>query len=211
MIDASLAHVADGLRLAASPCVTSSFQADCVVLLHMLRTVRPDIPVLFIDTVHHFTETTAYAQRLAAAWSLNLITVRSTAPHQGLWQQSTEACCAQHKTEPLFHALSDYDTWFTALRREQSPTRSGLEPTGVFRLPSGHRLRKVNPLLHWTLPDVLSYAHIHEIPLLPLYERGYTSIGCFPCTQLPSDPSDPRSGRWGGLRKECGIHIEPQA
>jgi phosphoadenosine phosphosulfate reductase len=211
MIDESLAHVAEGLRQAKSPCVTSSFQADCVVLLHVLRAVRPDIPVLFIDTAHHFTETTAYAQRLAKAWSLNLVTVRSTSPHQGLWQQSTESCCAHHKTGPLFAALEEFDTWFTALRREQSPTRSALEANGTFRLPSGKQLHKVNPLLGWTLRDVLSYAHVHEIPLLPLYERGYTSIGCFPCTQLPSDPSDPRSGRWGGARKECGIHIEPQA
>jgi phosphoadenosine phosphosulfate reductase len=195
------------LALAKRPCVTASFQADCVVLLHLLRQRVPDIPVLFIDTAHHFAETLAYRDALVADWQLNLVEVRHAAPELGLWRTSTHACCALNKVGPLFAALENYDTWFTGLRREQAESRASLEPVSEFRLPTGTTLRKVSPLAEWTIRDVEAYARIHEIPLLSLYERGYTSIGCEPCTAVPTDPSNPRSGRWLGQKLECGIHL----
>ena len=201
--------IAEQLATAAAPCVTSSFQAECVVLVHMLRSVRPDIPVLFLDTVHHFPETYGYRDQIAARWGLNLVNLRADDPAPGLWQQSTEACCARHKVGPLFTALSAYDTWFTGLRREQSPSRANLAEVEPFRLPTGATLRKISPLAAWTTRQVWDYAKTHDVPLLPLYARGYTSIGCEPCTSLPSDPANERSGRWGGQKLECGIHIQP--
>ena len=203
-----LASIDDELARAKRPCVTSSFQAECVVLLHLLRQRLPDIPVLFIDTAHHFAETIAYRDALAADWRLNLVNVHNAEPQIGLWRTSTHACCAHNKVGPLFAALENYDTWFAGLRREQSISRAQLEPASNFRLPTGTILRKVSPLAEWTSRDVAAYAHIHEIPLLPLYARGYTSIGCEPCTALPIDPSNPRSGRWSGQKLECGIHLE---
>jgi phosphoadenosine phosphosulfate reductase len=195
---------------ASAPCVTSSFQAECVVLLHMLQQVRPDIPVLFLDTVHHFPATLAYRDEIASKWKLNLITLRAAAPEPGLWQRDLKACCGKHKVEPLFGALEQHDTWFAGLRRGQSPTRAALEPIESFALPTGKVLRKISPLAHWSTKDVWAYAKAHQIPLLPLYELGYTSIGCEPCTTLPLDPSNDRSGRWGGQKLECGIHLEKQ-
>jgi phosphoadenosine phosphosulfate reductase len=177
----------------------------------MLRTRRPDIPVLFVDTDHHFRETCEYRDRLAREWSLNLVTVRANERRVGLWHQSTDACCARHKVGPLFAALEEYDTWFTALRREQSPSRANLEHVAPFRLPTGTTVRKVAPIAAWTMRDVETYAFVHEIPLLPLYARGYTSIGCEPCTRPPIDPTNPRSGRWLGQKLECGIHVEAPA
>jgi phosphoadenosine phosphosulfate reductase len=200
--------IAAELARAERPCVTSSFQSECVVLTHLLREVRPDIPVLFIDTLHHFAETYAYRDQLANEWKLNLVNVRATEPSVGLWKMSTDECCARHKVGPLFSALAQYDTWFTALRREQSPSRANLAHVAPFRLASGEVLRKVSPLAAWTSRDVDTYAHVHEIPLLPLYAQGYTSIGCEPCTGKPIDASNPRSGRWGGQKLECGIHIQ---
>ena len=138
-----------------------------------------------------------------------MITLRAEGPVKGLWQQSTEACCARHKVGPLFDALAGYDTWFTGLRREQSPSRAGLQEVEPFRLPDGKTFRKVSPLARWTTKEVWAYAEAHAIPLLPLYDLGYTSIGCEPCTSLPTDPSNERSGRWGGQKLECGIHIQP--
>ncbi len=196
------------LETAERPCVTSSFQAECVVLVHLLRAVRPDIPVLFLDTVHHFEETYAYRDRIAREWGLEVLTLRAADPVPGLWQTSTDACCALHKVAPLFEALEQCDVWFTALRREQSPSRAKLAVSAPFVLPSGRTLRKVSPLAAWTSHDVLAYATAHGIPLLPLYDAGYTSIGCEPCTIPPPDPSNPRSGRWLGQKLECGIHIE---
>jgi len=201
--------IARTLGQAAIPCITSSFQAECVVLTHMLREVRPDIPVLFLDTFHHFPQTLAYRDELTGRWGLNLINLRAGAPSVGLWQaESTEACCKRHKVEPLFSALEGYDTWFTALRRDQSPSRANLKEEELFKLPSGKSITRVAPIAGWTAKDVWAYAKQHQIPLLPLYELGFTSIGCEPCTELPPDPDNPRSGRWHGQKLECGIHIQ---
>jgi phosphoadenosine phosphosulfate reductase len=209
MIDQARDVIARTLGQAEIPCITSSFQAECVVLTHMLREVRPDIPVLFLDTFHHFSQTLAYRDELSERWRLNLINLRASTPSVGLWKaESTEAFCKRHKVEPLFSALEGYDTWFTALRRDQSPSRANLKEEEPFKLPSGKSITRVAPIAGWTVKDVWAYAKQHQIPLLSLYELGYTSIGCEPCTELPFDPDNPRSGRWHGQKLECGIHIQ---
>jgi phosphoadenosine phosphosulfate reductase len=207
--DIAKALVAAELARAAAPCVTASFQAECVVLVHMLQTGRPRIPVLFLDTVHHFDATLRYRDELAARWDLNLITLTAAEPAPGLWRENTHACCARHKVEPLFAALAAHDAWFTGLRRDQSPSRAALEEVEPFTLATGTALRKISPLARWATADVWRYAREHGIPLLPLYDEGYTSIGCEPCTSLPLDVTNERSGRWGGRKLECGIHIQP--
>jgi len=201
--------IADKLAVATNPCITCSFQAEDVALVHMVIKVRPEIPVLFLDTVHHFAQTYAYRDELAKQWKLNLINLRAAEPAPGLWQTSTDSCCAKHKVEPLFSALEAYDVWLTGLRRQQSASRANLAEVEPFRLPSGRMITKVSPLATWTTKDVWVYNKAHDVPLLPLYELGYTSIGCEPCTSVPLDPDDPRSGRWQGQKLECGIHIQP--
>jgi phosphoadenosine phosphosulfate reductase len=204
-VDLIAAQLAD----ARTPAITSSFQSECIVLTDLLRQVRPDIPVLFLDTFHHFPQTLAYRDEMTARYGLNLINLRAAEPNIGLWKtESTEACCARHKVGPLFSSLENYDVWFTALRRDQSASRANLREVEPFRLPSGNAIRKIAPLAAWTARDVWRYAKDHDIPLLSLYELGYTSIGCESCTTLPPDPNDPRSGRWQGEKLECGIHIE---
>lgn len=200
--------IAGELRDARVPCVTSSFQAECVVLVHMLREIAPDIPVLFLETFHHFPQTLAYRDEIASRWNLNLVTLRAAEPSVGLWQQDTKACCGRHKVEPLFAALAQHDVWFTGLRRGQSASRAQLQEIEPFKVSDDRTIRKVSPLATWTTKDVWAYAKAHGIPLLPLYDLGYTSVGCEPCTTLPLDPSNERSGRWQGEKLECGIHIE---
>jgi len=201
--------IAAQLANAKNPAITSSFQSECVVLTDLVRQVQPDIPVLFLETFHHFAQTLAYRDELSAKYGLNLINLKAAEPQIGLWQtEGTKACCDRHKVGPLFSALENYDVWFTALRRDQSPSRANLKEVEPFRLPSGNSIMKIAPLAAWTARDVWRYAKDHEIPLLSLYELGYTSIGCEPCTSLPPDPNDPRSGRWQGQKLECGIHIE---
>ena len=204
--------------LAAGPapeCVTSSFQAECVVLVHMLVARRPLIPVLFLDTGYHFSETLAFRDQLVAKWNLNLITLtpKLTVAQQEsqfgiLYRTAPDRCCGMRKVEPLFAVLEDYNTWFTGLRREQSKSRANLEVSAEFKLPSGKVLRKISPLADWSTPDVWHYLKHHGLPKLALYDEGYTSIGCQPCTSLPLDVNDPRSGRWSGRKLECGIHIQ---
>jgi len=200
--------IARTLASASAPAITSSFQAECVVLTHMLLEQRPDIPVLFLDTFHHFPQTLAYRDELSARWGLKLINLRAEAPQVGLWQtEGTQACCARHKVQPLFSALAGYDVWYTALRRDQSPSRANLQEVEPFNLPD-KTITRVAPIAGWTARDVWKYAKDHDIPLLPLYEAGYTSIGCEPCTEVPPDPDNPRSGRWQGQKLECGLHIQ---
>jgi phosphoadenosine phosphosulfate reductase len=112
------------------------------------------------------------------------------------------------KVKPLFAALDRYELWFTGLRREQARSRAALLPVEDFALSAARTIRKISPLAEWTAKDVWEYARQHDIPLLPLYDKGYSSIGCEPCTSLPLDPGDPRSGRWGGRKQECGIHLQ---
>jgi phosphoadenosine phosphosulfate reductase len=197
-------------------CVTSSFQTECVVLVHMLVKQRPEIPVLFLETGYHFPETIEYRDRMSRDWKLNLVNLeakQSVADQEAqfgiLNRTEPNRCCALRKVEPLFAGLANYDAWFTALRREQSPTRANLQAIEPFKLPVGKTLRKISPLAAWTNRDVWAYLSRYDIPALPLYDRGYTSIGCQPCTARPLDPANPRSGRWQGQGKlECGIHIQ---
>ena len=200
---------------AQQPCITSSFQAEDVVVLHMVREILPGIPVLFLETGYHFPETLVYRDRMAAEWDLNLVNVlpQHTVAEQEsefgiLYKSAPDRCCGLRKVEPLFRSLAPYDTWVTGLRREQSKSRANLQVEESFALPTGNVLAKLSPLAEWSTRDVWQYAEAHSIPLLPLYEKGYTSIGCAPCTSLPFDPNDPRSGRWSGRKLECGIHIQ---
>lgn len=196
-------------------CVTSSFQAEDVVVLHMVRGILPRVPVLFLETGYHFPETLAYRDHISAEWDLNLINVlpeRTVAEQESefgiLYQSAPDRCCGLRKVEPLFRSLAPYKLWVTGLRRQQSKSRANLQVEESFTLPGGHTIAKLSPLAEWTARDVWQYAESQRIPLLPLYEKGYTSIGCAPCTTLPFDPDDPRSGRWSGRKLECGIHIQ---
>jgi len=210
--------IAGELAKNGAACITSSFQAECVVLVHMLKEQRPDIPVLFLETGYHFPETLAYRDQMTRDWNLNLVNLeakQSVKEQEALFgilnQTEPSKCCGLRKVEPLFAGIANYDTWFTALRREQSPTRANLQEVEPFKLPVGKTLEKVSPLAGWTNKDVWQYLSRYDIPALPLYDQGYTSIGCQPCTALPFDPNNPRSGRWQGKEKlECGIHIQAE-
>ncbi|MCL6545966.1 MAG: phosphoadenylyl-sulfate reductase [Bryobacteraceae bacterium] len=200
-------------RHAGEACLTCSFQAEDMVVLHMAREFESRLPVLFLETGYHFPETIAYRDEMAQRWGLNLINLEARLSRQEqeqqfgvLYQTDPNRCCRLRKVEPLMEGLEPYRLWITGLRREQSPTRRDLKVEEEQRLPSGKRIVKLNPLAAWTWKEVLAYAAVHEIPLLPLYEQGYTSIGCAPCTAKPADPTNPRSGRWGGTKLECGIH-----
>ena len=197
----------------ARVCLTSSFQAEDMVVTHLLRNRTPDFVVLFLDTGYHFPQTYEYRDRMTKQWSLNLV---NALPAQSVGEQESELgilyrseparCCQLRKVEPLMRALEPFDIWFTGLRREQSPTRRNLKKVELHRLPSGRSLWKVSLLADWNWERVWQYANANGIPLLPQYDEGYLSIGCQPCTALPSDPNNPRSGRWGGTKLECGIH-----
>jgi len=194
-------------------CITSSFQAEDMIVTQLLKNRMPDVPVLFLDTGYHFPQTYEYRDRMTRQWSLNLVNVlpaQTVAEQESafgiLYRSEPTRCCQLRKVEPLMRALEPFDVWFTGLRREQSPTRKNLKKLELHRLPTGRTLWKASVLADWSLEQVWQYANANGIPRLPQYDEGYLSIGCQPCTALPSDPNNARSGRWGGTKLECGIH-----
>jgi phosphoadenosine phosphosulfate reductase len=211
-IETALNTILEG-RVELPVCLTCSFQAEDMIVLHLLRRPLPRLAVLFLDTGYHFSETYQYRDRITAEWALNLVNVL---PAKTVDQQESELgmlyaanpakCCHLRKVEPLLASLEPFDIWFTGLRREQSPTRKNLKKVEQHRLPSGKSLMKVSLLADWTWAQVWEYTRKHGLSYLPQYDQGYTSIGCEPCTSIPADPANARSGRWSGRKLECGIH-----
>jgi len=206
-----------GVHSVQSACLTCSFQAEDMIVLDVVRKRIPSIPVLFLETGYHFAQTYEYRDRVAKEWSLNLVNVipQNTVEQQEaelgiLYRTDPTRCCQLRKVDPLLQALQPFDIWFTGLRREQSPTRRNLKKVEEHRLPTGKTLLKVSLLADWTWGQVWEYTGKHQLNYLPQYDQGYLSIGCEPCTAIPDDPANPRSGRWGGKKLECGIHTFSQ-
>ena len=197
--------------------IASSFQSSGLVMLHMLQSIRADLPVLFLNTGFHFDETIAFKNRIVEMWDLNIIDLRGkhgSVPQQNLaygpelYRRNPDQCCFINKVEPLQRALEEFDGWISGLRRDQSKIRSRTPIAEDQELMSGRDVIKIHPLANWTKADVHRYLAKHDIPTNPLLEQGYASIGCAPCTSATGARElDERAGRWQGLDKtECGIH-----
>ncbi len=191
--------------------LTCSFQHEGVVLAHMLQGIAPRTPIVFINTGYHFPETLAYRDVLVQRYGWNLVEVGPAIPRadfirqhgDDLYRRDPDLCCEINKIEPLRRAIVGVRAWLNGRRRDQAMTRRTLAI--VEELPSG--LVKVNPLARWTSKDTYYYMKRHGLPLHPLFERGYTSIGCAPCTRPVLAGEDERAGRWAGSDKvECGLH-----
>lgn len=198
-------------RYAPDAALTCSFQHEGVVLAHMLQSVAPATPVVFINTGYHFPETLAYRDLLVERHRFNLIEVgpaiskaeveRTHGPE--LFRFDPDRCCEINKVEPLRRALRGVRAWINGRRRDQAATRNALPV--IEELKSG--IVKINPLVRWHAKDTYEYMQRHDLPLHPLFEQGYTSIGCAPCTRPVLAGEDERAGRWAGRDKvECGIH-----
>ena len=204
---------ADVLRRAfeAAPnlALVSSFGAQSVALLHLAATVRPDVQVIFIDTMLLFPETLTYQREVARTLGLRRVQVlradtQAADPDNTLHQRDPDACCDLRKTRVLDAALRGFDGWITGRKRYQSGQRAALP---AFEHEAATGRIKVNPLAHWSSADVTEYMTENGLPRHPLVARGYPSIGCAPCTTPVAEGEDPRAGRWRNTDKtECGIH-----
>ena len=190
--------------------VVSSFGTESAVLLHLVATADPTVPVIFVDTLKMFQETLDYRETLTER--LGLInssvvtpdaTVLAAKDENGLrWSWDPDGCCEIRKVEPLKRAKHGLDAWISGRKAFQSVTRQNLPR---FEIEDG-RL-KVNPLGDWTKQDLDAYFEAHDLPRHPLEAQGYLSVGCQPCTTTVKPGEDPRAGRWRGWDKtECGIH-----
>ncbi len=194
--------------------IASAFQAEGTCVMHMAVAFRPDVPVLFLDTGFHFAETIAFKARLAERLGLHVVdlvgehTVESQAAAFGprLYERDPDRCCDLNKVRPMLEALRGLDAWITAFRRDSAPTRRTSPIVDRYELEPGRWMVKVNPVANWTRRDTWAYLKEHDLPHNPLYDLGYASIGCAPCTRVQFAGEAERAGRWAGLSKwECGI------
>ena len=174
------------------------------VLPHMANSVKPGIEIVFLDTQYHFAETLWFVEELRRRYHLNLRVMTPLAEPDNRWQADVAGCCGVRKVEPLNRALAGKAAWVTGLKRADAPTRAAAP---IVAWDAARDMVKINPLANWTPLDVDVYSAEHGLPANPLAERGYPSIGCWPCTKAVAPGDDPRSGRWVGLDKtECGLH-----
>ena len=192
----ALATFGSSLVLAAS--------FEDIVLIDLVTKVAPSIEVVFLDTEAHFPETLAFVEEVRARYGLNL-TVTKPGPEAAAHPCGSEHCCQFRKVEPLRRALAGKRAWLTSLKRSDGPTRA---ESPIMSWDASFGLVKVNPLATWTDRDVASYLADHDLPVHPLVQRGYLSIGCAPTTRPVAEGEDARAGRWSGLDKsECGLHV----
>jgi phosphoadenosine phosphosulfate reductase len=190
--------------------ITSSM-ADGL-LAHLASTAVPGIHVIFLDTGYHFAETIGTRDWITSVLPITLVNVRPerTVAQQDaefgprLFERDPDLCCSLRKVQPLAETLSGYVAWGSGIRRDESPSRAG---TRVVDWDAKREMIKINPLAAWTQDDVDAYVAEHQIPVNPLVEIGFASIGCAPCTRPVAPGEDARAGRWAGRSKtECGIH-----
>ncbi|TFV78447.1 phosphoadenylyl-sulfate reductase [Blastococcus sp. CT_GayMR19] len=190
--------------------ITSSM-ADGL-LAHLASRVIPGVNVVFLNTGYHFAETIGTRDWITSALPITLVDVQppTTVAEQDaefgpkLYERDPDLCCSLRKVQPLATTLAGYLAWGSGVRRDESPTRAG---TRLVDWDAKRGMVKVNPMAAWTQDVVDAYVTEHQVPVNPLFELGYGSIGCAPCTRPVAPGEDPRAGRWAGKNKiECGIH-----
>ena len=199
--------------------VVASLQAESSVIIDLVSKIRPDFRVLTLDTGRLPQETHDMIDRVRERYRIEIDVLqpdpddvrRMVGAHgTNLFLHSADLrrhCCDIRKTRPLDRALGGYDAWITGVRRDQAATRTNTHVVSVDAAHNG--IAKIAPLAAWTKDQVWDYIRQHELPYHALYERGYTSIGCAPCTRATAAGEDERAGRWWweqGEVKECGLH-----
>lgn len=200
--------------------LVSSFQAEAMVLLDIATRIQPDVRVITIDTGRLPAETYDLIDRVRDHYNIrietvypeaNLVEAMTTKHGVNLFYRKSDLrklCCHVRKVRPLARALESVDAWGTGLRRDQTAHRAAVPK--ISRDPNHADVVKLCPLADWSWDDVWHYIRIHDVPYHPLYDKGYSSIGCAPCTRPVQSGEDPRSGRWWweeATHKECGLHL----
>jgi phosphoadenosine phosphosulfate reductase len=193
--------------------MATAFGAEGCCLIHMLAEIEPGVHVFNLETGYQFSETLELRERIKDRYGIEVELVRPElsvgeyeAEHGGpLHRIRPDQCCHDRKILPLRRHLVGYQAWISAIRRDQTRDRAA---ASVVQWDAKFNLMKVNPLLNWTRRDVWAFITENHVPYNPLHDRGYPSIGCWPCTQPVTDGEDERSGRWAGTgKKECGLHV----
>lgn len=198
--------------------LASSMAAEDQVLTDMICGINPETQIFTLDTGRLPQETYDIIEKTQRRYGISIrmlfpdaAEVEHITTHgPNSFRNSVEhrkACCYVRKVRPLRRALETADVWICGMRREQSPTREQLEP---IQWDGQFGLIKLSPLADWTTEQVWTYIKLHNVPYNALHDKGYTSIGCAPCTRPVSDSEDIRAGRWwweSPQHKECGLHL----
>ena len=186
--------------------MTSAFGANGVVLLDIIKEIVPNIQIFFIDTSYHYEETLDIA-RYYKEHGFNIVEIKSGIVNRKkeIFDMGHDICCNINKVEPMRKLLSEKkdSLWITGLSRDQADTRSAV----AFLELIDNNIHKLNPLVAWKETDVWFYISKNSIKYNSLYDKGYRSIGCKPCTTPAKSGENARAGRWRGTeKKECGLH-----
>lgn len=199
-------------RFAPRFTMATAFGPEGMVILHMLAEIAPDTPVFNLDSGYQFPETLELRERVKQRYGMEVefkrpeMTVDQYEQLHGgpLYKTKPDQCCAERKIRVLHEAVRGKHAWASGIRRDQSPDRA---KAAIISWDRKFSLVKVSPLANWTKKDVWKMIVDHDIPYNPLHDRGYTSIGCWPCTRAVMFGEDERAGRWSGFAKtECGLH-----
>jgi phosphoadenosine phosphosulfate reductase len=192
--------------------MATAFGPEGCIILAMLAEIEPNVRVFNLETGYQFPETLELRDRIYEKYGIEVDFVRAEetveqmegrfgGPIYGI---RPDECCRIRKVEPLRQAVRGYDAWISAIRRDQTFARS---KAGIVEWDHKFELVKINPLANWTKTDVWRYITENDVPYNRLHDRGYASIGCWPCTKTVSEGEDERAGRWSNFAKtECGIH-----
>lgn len=193
--------------------LSTSFGVQSAVMLHLVSQVKPNIPVVFIDTGYLFAETYQFAESLTKRLGLNLkvyqplmTAARQEALYGKRWEQGREGLEAyglMNKVEPMNRALSELgaEAWLSGLRRSQASTRKDLQV-----IERQHKTLKIHPIIDWSNRDIHRYLTEHDLPYHPLWEEGYVSVGDWHSTRKLIDGMTEEETRFNGAKRECGLH-----
>jgi phosphoadenosine phosphosulfate reductase len=195
--------------------MATAFGAEGCCILHMLADIQPAVTVINLETGYQFPETLELRERIKTRYGIAVEYIypdhsvaEYEAEHGGpLYEIRPDQCCHDRKVLPLRNAVRRIDplAWVSAIRKDQTADRGRAE---LVQWDAKFELVKVNPLLNWTKKDVWAFVVKHDVPYNPLHDRGYPSIGCWPCTRAVQPGEDDRAGRWAGkVKKECGLHV----
>ncbi len=202
-------------RFAPRLTFATGFGMEGCVIIDLIARASLPVDLFTLDTDLLFPETYDVWRRLEDRYQMTIRAVRpmqtveqqAGAEGPALWTSDPDRCCELRKMQPLRATLSSFHAWLSAIRRDQTPDRADAPVVGW---DGRFGLVKVNPLVRWTFDDVRAYVREHDVPYNGLHDRGYPSIGCWPCTTPVAPGEDPRSGRWRGHeKKECGLHLLP--
>ncbi len=194
--------------------MATAFGVEGCVLLAMLAEIPGgrDVRVFNLETGYQFPETLALRETIKLRYVIEVEYVRARESVSEMearlggpiYGSDPDECCRIRKVEPLREALGGHTAWISAIRRDQTPDRARAD---IVQWDSKFELAKISPLANWTKGDVWAFVQINEVPYNPLHEKGFPSIGCWPCTRAVPEGADDRSGRWSSFAKlECGLH-----